>query len=190
MDHFNFIRTSLDGVMLIQPKIYSDDRGCFFESYQKEYYAKNGIVRDFVQENFSRSAKGTLRGIGFQKQHTQGKLIQVMSGSIFDVAVDVRPSSVNFGRHFSTVLSSKNRTMIWIPEGFAHGFLSLEESSEILFKCTDVYDPESEGGIMWNDPILSINWPSDGYNFIINDRDKNYSSFNSQDFSWANRFMS
>ena len=189
MNHFCFERTGLEGICLITPKIFSDDRGCFMEIYQKSVFSENGITREFVQENYSKSAIGTIRGIGFQKNHTQGKLVRVISGGIYDVAVDVRPKSPTFGKYFGTILSSKNNKMLWIPEGFAHGFLAIEDSSEIVYKCTNYYDPESEGGILWNDPRLAIDWPQIDCDFIINKRDKSYLAFDMQDFSWANDYL-
>ena len=189
MSNFHFEETFLEGVCIITPLVYRDDRGCFMETYQKHVFTQNGIAEEFVQDNYSRSSKGTIRGIGFQKKHTQGKLIRVISGSIYDVAVDVRPGSKSFGKHLGIVLSAENKKMIWIPKGFAHGFLALEDASEIIYKCTDVYDPESEGGIVWNDSRLGIAWPCIEEGYIINGRDKDYPSFEKQDFQWANEYL-
>jgi dTDP-4-dehydrorhamnose 3,5-epimerase len=152
--------TALPGVLLIQPKVFGDDRGCFFESWNRRTYAAAGIDADFVQDNHSRSHRGVLRGLHYQLRHAQGKLVRVVAGEVFDVAVDLRRSSPTFGRHVALNLSAENRTMLFIPPGFAHGFLVVSESAEFLYKTTDYWFPEHERTLLWNDPALGIDWPS------------------------------
>lgn len=169
----NILETKLHGLYLLEPKVFEDLRGYFLESYNKETFKKIGIDIDFVQDNQSLSSKGTLRGLHFQKPpYAQAKLIRVITGSILDVAVDIRVGSKTYGEYFSVVLSGKNKRMLYIPEGFAHGFLSLEDNTLIQYKCSDLYNKESEGGIVWNDPDININWGID-YEPIISDKDKN-----------------
>ena len=166
------IKTNLDGVLLIQPKIFEDIRGYFFESYNSEVFKKIGIDTDFVQDNQSLSSKGTLRGLHFQAPpFAQVKLVRVITGSIMDVAVDIRKNSKTYGEYYSTILSSKNKNMLYIPEGFAHGFLALENDTIIQYKCSNFYNKESEGGLIWNDPDVNIDWGLD-YGPIVSDKDK------------------
>lgn len=155
--------TSLPEVLIIEPKVFGDERGFFFESFNSKLLAeKAGLTADFVQDNHSRSAKGVLRGLHYQIQHPQGKLVRVVRGSVFDVAVDIRKSSPNFGRWVGVELSEKNHRQVWVPPGFAHGFLVLSESADFLYKTTDYWHPEHERCIRWNDPTIGIIWPSDG----------------------------
>ncbi|MGA8496790.1 MAG: dTDP-4-dehydrorhamnose 3,5-epimerase [Xanthobacteraceae bacterium] len=152
--------TSLAEVLLFQPKVFGDARGFFFESFNaREFEAATGLKREFVQDNHSRSSKGVLRGMHYQIQHPQGKLVRVTQGEVFDVAVDLRRSSQNFGKWVSAVLSSENKLQLWIPEGFAHGFLVLSDTAEFLYKTTDYWYPEHERSILWNDPTIAIDWP-------------------------------
>lgn len=155
----NIIETSLSGVLILEPKIFGDDRGFFFESYNKRVFTKMGIPADFVQDNHSRSAKNVLRGLHYQIRQPQGKLVRVVMGEIFDVAVDIRRSSPDFGKWTGARLSSQDKRMMWIPPGFAHGFCALSEETEVLYKTTDYWAPEFEQCIVWNDPQLAINWP-------------------------------
>ena len=147
MGKFIFTQTEIPGVVVIEPQVFGDDRGYFMETYQKDQFAEAGIDKEFVQDNQSRSTRGVLRGLHFQKNHTQGKLVRVTKGEVYDVAVDCRPHSATFGKWVGVTLSEENKKMFYIPEGFAHGFLVLSDVAEFCYKCTDVYDPTSEGGI-------------------------------------------
>jgi len=154
------IETDISGVLILEPKVYGDERGFFMESYnQMVWREKIGIASDFVQDNHSRSARGVLRGLHYQLAKPQGKLVRVSSGEVFDVAVDVRRSSNTFGKWVGTHLSEQNKRMLWIPPGFAHGFLVLSDCADFLYKTTDYYAPEHERTIIWNDPELNIAWP-------------------------------
>jgi len=168
-----FIQTKIPDVMLVKPVIYSDERGFFLETFQKIKFAEAGITHDFVQDNFSCSRKGTLRGLHYQIRNSQGKLLKVVSGEIFDVAVDLRRKTPYFGKWVSTILSAENMVQMWIPPGFAHGFYVLSERAELLYKATDYYAPEWERTILWSDSAIAIHWPLiDGYPLIISDKDK------------------
>lgn len=154
--------TDLPGVLLLEPKVFGDERGFFLESFNRRAFrAATGLDPDFVQDNHSRSARGVLRGLHYQVRQNQGKLVRVIRGSVFDVAVDVRRSSPTFGGWTGQVLSEDNRRQLWIPPGFAHGFLVLSESADVLYKATDYYAPEHERCIAWNDPAIGIAWPGD-----------------------------
>ena len=153
------ITTNLEGVLIIEPRVFIDSRGFFMETYQQKRYAEVGINHIFVQDNFSHSVKGVLRGLHYQLRRPQTKLVQVIKGEIFDVAVDIRYDSNTFGQWIGLHLSDKNRRQILIPEGFAHGFCVLSETADVVYKCTDFYVPDDEGGILWSDPGLNINWP-------------------------------
>jgi len=155
--------TAIPDVLMLEPKVFSDDRGYFFESYQdRDFQEATGLQVSFVQDNHSMSTKGVLRGLHYQIQHPQGKLLRVVSGSVFDVAVDLRKSSPTFGRWVGARLSAENRRQLWIPPGFAHGFLALSETAEVLYKITDYWYPEHERTLLWKDPTLQIAWPVDG----------------------------
>lgn len=186
---FTFEKTSLPGVMVIQPQVFGDSRGYFMEYYKKNDFFDAGIVKEFVQDNESSSTKGVLRGLHFQKAHTQGKLVRVTHGEVFDVAVDVRPGSVTYGKWTGVTLSSEKKNMLFIPEGFAHGFLVLSDTAEFIYKCTDVYDPSSEGGIPWNDTSIAIDWPKLDCEYKTSEKDEKHESFASQDFSWASKWL-
>ncbi len=151
--------TALPGVLLLEPQRFGDDRGFFMETFHARRYAEAGISGTFVQDNFSRSAKGTVRGLHFQEPNAQGKLVQVLAGAVYDVAVDVRRGSPTFGRWVGVELSAENRRQLWVPPGFAHGFCVLSESADFFYKCTDFYSPSTERSIAWNDPELAIPWP-------------------------------
>jgi dTDP-4-dehydrorhamnose 3,5-epimerase len=153
------IPTSLPEVKIIEPRVFGDDRGFFVESWNSDAFATAGIEARFVQDNHSRSARGVLRGLHYQIARPQGKLVRVVSGSAFDIAVDVRSSSSRFGEYVGIELSVENMRMLWIPPGFAHGFLALEDNTDFLYKCTDYYFPEHERTILWSDPELAIDWP-------------------------------
>jgi dTDP-4-dehydrorhamnose 3,5-epimerase len=156
------IPTRLPEVLLIEPRVFGDSRGFFFESWNEREFERAGITAKFVQDNHSRSAQGVLRGLHYQIRQPQGKLVRVAEGEIFDVAVDVRRSSPNFGKWESARLSAHSKSMLWIPVGFAHGFCVLSDFAEVLYKTTDFYSPEHERSILWNDPDLAIPWPLNG----------------------------
>ncbi|NEO32240.1 MAG: dTDP-4-dehydrorhamnose 3,5-epimerase [Symploca sp. SIO3C6] len=156
----NVIPTKIPEVLIIEPRVFGDDRGFFYESYnQRAFSDKAGITADFVQDNHSRSQQNVLRGLHYQIQQPQGKLLRVIVGSIFDVAVDIRKSSPTFGQWVSCLLSAENKRQVWVPPGFAHGFLVLSEAAEVLYKTTDFYAPQHERTLLWNDPDLAIAWP-------------------------------
>jgi dTDP-4-dehydrorhamnose 3,5-epimerase len=159
----NVISTAIADVMIIEPKVFGDDRGFFFESFNSRQFAELiGRNVDFVQDNHSRSAKNVLRGLHYQIQQPQGKLVRVVQGVVFDVAVDIRRSSPTFGQHIGVELSAENKRMFWVPEGFAHGFVVLSDTAEFLYKTTNYWAPEFERSIAWNDPALGIKWPIQG----------------------------
>jgi len=151
--------TAIHDVLLLEPRVFGDRRGWFMESFNRETFAELGITHDFVQDNQSLSGRNVLRGLHYQLTQTQGKLVRVVAGEIFDVAVDIRRSSPTFGRWTAARLSSENKKMLWMPKGCAHGFLVLSDQAEVLYKATDYYAPESERTILWNDPDLKIHWP-------------------------------
>lgn len=156
------VETSIPDVLIIEPKVFGDERGFFYESFNAAAFeAATWLKRQFVQDNHSKSQRGVLRGLHYQIQQPQGKLVRVVAGEVFDVAVDLRKSSPSFGRWFGTHLSAQNQRQLWIPEGFAHGFVVLSESAEFLYKTTDYYAPEHERSLLWNDPELGIQWPFD-----------------------------
>lgn len=155
----NVIETALPGVLILEPKVFGDERGFFYESFNaKAFEEATGLNRQFVQDNHSRSQKGVLRGLHFQLENTQGKLVRVTAGEVLDVAVDVRRSSPNFGQWVAVRLSAQNRHQLWVPEGFAHGFVVLSDFAEFLYKTTDYYNPSAERCIRWDDPTLGIDW--------------------------------
>ena len=153
------VSTELSGVFLIEPAVHADQRGFFYEAWRRDAFAKQGLDADLVQDNHSRSAQGTLRGLHFQHPHGQVKLCRVTHGEVFDVVVDVREKSPTFGKWTAAMLSADNKRMIWIPAGFAHGFQVVSAHAEFLYKCSDYYSPDDERGVIWNDPALAIPWP-------------------------------
>ena len=155
------IDTKLSGVYILEPKVFGDERGFFFESYNQNKFKELGITTDFIQDNHSKSVKGTLRGLHYQIKYPQAKLCRVVQGEVLDVAVDIRHGSPTFGQHTSVILSAENKRQIFIPRGFAHGFVVLSDTAEFLYKCDEFYHPEDEGGILWNDPALGIHWGLD-----------------------------
>lgn len=168
----------IEGLFEIFPKVYGDHRGYFMETYQAEAFAKAGISAEFVQDNQSASTKGVLRGLHFQKTHPQGKLVRVVSGEVFDVAVDIRKGSKTYGQWYGVTLTAEKKNMFYIPAGFAHGFVVLSEYAEFTYKCTDFYHPEDEGGLMWNDPQLGITWPEpENGKWILSEKDRAYPPF-------------
>ncbi len=178
MGKFNFIKTDIDGVIIIEPTVYGDSRGYFMETYQQEDFIKGGITVNFVQDNQSKSVKGVLRGLHFQKQYSQSKLVRCIKGKVFDVAVDLRRGSPTFGKWEGVILSEENNRQFFIPKNFAHGFLVLSDEAEFVYKVDDFYHPNDEGGLMWNDPDIGIDWPvEEGAQIILSDKDKIHPSF-------------
>lgn len=182
--NFTFTQTSIEGVTIVDVKSYGDDRGYFMETYKQPDFVAGGIDVDFVQDNQSSSIKGVLRGLHFQINHPQSKLVRVVSGEVFDVAVDLRPGSATYGKWEGVVLSAENKRQFFIPRGFAHGFLVLSDTAEFCYKCDDVYHPNDEGGLMWNDPEIGIVWPAmqgdevfDESKIILSDKDKVHPAF-------------
>jgi dTDP-4-dehydrorhamnose 3,5-epimerase len=171
------LKTPLDGLLILKPKVFRDDRGWFLESYNRATFVAAGIHETFAQDNHSSSVKGTLRGLHFQTHPGQAKLIRCTRGSVWDVAVDIRPSSPTFGRHFGAELDEATGHQIFIPVGFAHGFLVLSDQAEVQYKCSNVYNAATESGIQWDDPELAVAWPLDGQSPIISDRDRKNQSF-------------
>lgn len=160
MGKFKFEKCQdIDGLYLIEPTVFGDSRGYFMETYNYEEFKEAGLDMEFVQDNQSSSTKGVLRGLHYQKNHTQGKLVRVLSGEVYDVAVDIRKDSKTYGKWFGVTLSAEKKNMFYIPEGFAHGFYVLSDIAEFAYKCTDFYDPSSEAGIMWNDATIGVKWP-------------------------------
>ncbi|PRR81491.1 dTDP-4-dehydrorhamnose 3,5-epimerase [Clostridium luticellarii] len=173
MGKFNFKPTEVEGVYIIETGIFGDNRGYFMETYNYDEFKAAGLDMVFVQDNQSKSKKGVLRGLHFQKQYSQGKLVRVIKGEVFDVAVDIRNGSDTYGRWVGVVLSEDNKKQFYIPQGFAHGFLVLSDEAEFCYKCTDFYHPEDEGGLIWNDPDINIKWPLEGIdNIIFSEKDK------------------
>ena len=178
MGKFNFIKTSIDGVMIIEPTAFGDSRGYFMETYQREDFIKGGITVEFVQDNQSMSTKGVLRGLHFQKQFPQSKLVRCIRGEVFDVAVDLREGSPTYGKWEGVLLSAENKRQFFIPKGFAHGFLVLSDAAEVVYKVDDFYHPNDEGGLMWNDPDIGVEWPiPEGFEIKLSDKDKLHPAF-------------
>lgn len=169
------IKEPIPGLLIIKPRVFKDERGFFMETWQSVRYKEAGINEYFVQDNWSRSTKGVLRGLHYQKEHPQGKLVSVRSGKVFDVAVDIRKNSPTFGKWYGEELTDENHLQMYVPPGFAHGFCVLSETADFVYKCTDYYYPNDEGGIMWNDEHLKITWPLN--NPIVSEKDKNYKPF-------------
>jgi len=172
---FEFEKTSIKGIILVKPKVFLDDRGFFLESYEKNSFEKAGIKGEFIQENHSKSEKGVIRGIHFQKgKYAQAKLVRCVKGKLLDVAVDLRKNSPTFGNHYSTILSNENKYLVYIPRGFGHAFATLEDNTEMIYNVDNDYSPENEGGIIWNDSYLNIKWPFN--NPILSEKDKKWGS--------------
>ncbi len=165
------IETAIPGPVIIEPRVFGDARGFFMETWNAAQFADQGLDLDFVQDNHSRSQKGVLRGLHFQKPGAQGKLVRVARGAVFDVAVDLRRSSEHFGQWIGVELSQQNKRMLWVPEGFAHGFLTLEDDTDFLYKCTALYAPENEYTLAWDDPAVGIDWPETAGEPIVSDKD-------------------
>ncbi|WP_411910977.1 dTDP-4-dehydrorhamnose 3,5-epimerase [Clostridium estertheticum] len=167
------METKIDGVYIIEPKVFGDNRGYFMETYNKNDFFEAGLKMEFVQDNESKSKKGVLRGLHFQTKHTQGKLVRVTKGQVFDVAVDLRIGSATFGKWEGVILTDENKKQFYVPEGFAHGFLVLSDEAVFNYKCTDYYAPEYDSGVLWNDKDIAIKWPLDGIEeILLSDKDK------------------
>ncbi len=164
--------TAIAEVKLIEPKVFGDERGFFLESWNQNAFDAAGITARFVQDNHSRSARGVLRGLHYQMNPAQGKLVRVVAGAVFDVAVDMRKSSPTFGQWVGYELSAQNHRMLWVPQGFAHGFLTLEDGTDFLYKCTDFYAPASEHCLAWDDPAVGVDWPLDGMTPLVSAKDQ------------------
>ena len=173
------IETEIKVVICFEPEIYGDERGFFMETYRKSWIKDLGIDTDFVQDNHSSSRKGILRGLHYQIKNPQGKLVRVVHGEVFDVAVDLRKSSPTFGKWVGMTLSTENKRIMWVPPGFAHGFLVTSNSAEFVYKCTSYYTPEYERSLLWNDPIIAVNWPSEvTEEFTLSEKDRNAPTLN------------
>ena len=175
--------TAIPDVKIIEPRVFGDARGFFYESFNRKTFREHtGLDLDFVQDNHSKSTKGVLRGLHYQIEQAQGKLVRVVSGKVFDVAVDIRKSSPSFGQWVGEILSAENTLQLWVPPGFAHGFLVLADDTEFLYKTTDYYAPEHERTIQWNDADLAIEWPLDGLELRLSDKDKNGTPFSNAEY--------
>lgn len=175
MGQFKFTKTDIEGLYVIEPKVFGDNRGYFMETYNYNDFKAAGLDMVFVQDNQSKSKKGVLRGLHFQKTHPQGKLVRVVKGEVFDVAVDLRKGSKTFEKWFGVTLSEENKKQFYISPGFAHGFIVLSDEVEFTYKCTDFYHPEDEGGVAWNDPDIAVKWPIDGIGeLIFSEKDKHW----------------
>ena len=177
--NFIFTQTDIEGVLVIDNKVYGDERGYFMETYKRDDFLAGGITCEFVQDNQSSSTCGVLRGLHFQINHPQAKLVRVIQGEVYDVAVDLRPGSPTYGKWEGVILSAENHRQFFIPRGFAHGFYVLSDQAVFAYKCDDTYHPNDEGGIMWNDPTIAIEWPLlEDVPVTLSDRDKDHPSFN------------
>lgn len=175
MGKFQFTKTSIENVYIIVPTVFGDERGYFMETYHQVEFKEAGLDLNFVQDNQSKSTKGVIRGLHFQYTKPQGKLVRVIKGKVFDVAVDLRKDSPTYGKWEGVILSEENKKQFYVPEGFAHGFLVLSEIAEFTYKCTDFYDSEDEGGILWNDPDIGIVWPVNNINeVVLSEKDKKW----------------
>lgn len=175
MSKIKVTTNEIEGLYVIESKVFPDARGYFMETYNEQDFHEEGLMMKFVQDNQSMSVKGVLRGLHFQKQYPQGKLVRVIRGAVFDVAVDLRSDSKTFGKWFGVELTAENKKQFYIPEGFAHGFLVLSDEAEFVYKCTDFYHPGDEGGLAWNDPDIGINWPiPEGMELILSEKDQKW----------------
>ena len=178
MGKFVFLNTSIEGVIIVEPTVFGDERGYFMETYQYNDFCAGGIDVKFVQDNQSKSKKGVLRGLHFQKKYPQSKLVRVIKGEVYDVAVDLRKDSPTYGKYEGVLLSEQNKRQFFIPKGFAHGFVVLSDEAEFVYKVDDFYHPNDEGGLMWNDPDIGIDWPiPEDMEIILSDKDKLNPSF-------------
>ncbi len=193
MEKFKITKTKLNDLLIIEPMIFGDKRGFFLETYNKKDFNNFGLEVEFVQDNHSKSKKNVLRGLHYQKKNTQGKLVRVSRGKVWDVAVDLRNDSTTFGKWYGIELSEENKKMFYIPEGFAHGFLTLEDDTEFQYKCTNFYDPDYEDGIIWNDELIDIKWPFLKYGLkiekiIISEKDKKLKKFDKKTIFFKEKY--
>ena len=189
MRKFKFIKTDIEGLYIIEPTVFGDSRGFFMETYNYKEFKENGLDMIFVQDNHSKSKKGVLRGIHFQNKYPQGKLVRVIKGTVFDVAVDLRKNSKTYGDWLGLILSEENKRQFYIPEGFGHGFLVLSDEAEFVYKCTNYYNPKDESGIIWNDSDININWPIDYIGkVILSGKDKNWKTLKQTNISFYDTF--
>lgn len=184
MKKFNFIKTKIHNVYIIEPVVFGDSRGYFMETYSKKEFFDAGLTMEFVQDNESKSKSGVLRGLHFQTKNTQGKLVRVIKGEVFDVAVDLREGSPTYGMWEGVILSEENKKQFYVPEGFAHGFLVMSDEAIFTYKCTDYYAPEYEGGIAWNDSEIGIKWPLNGMEPLLSEKDKKLKTLRDQDIKF------
>lgn len=188
MSKFNFIKTEIKDLFIIETKVFGDERGYFLETYNKKEFFDAGLTYEFVQDNESKSKKGVLRGLHFQTKYTQGKLVRVIKGQVFDVAVDLRKGSPSFGQWHGVILSEENKKQFYVPEGFGHGFLVLSKEAVFNYKCTNYYSPEYEGGVYWNDPDIGIEWPVDNISeILLSEKDKKQKFLKDQDIPFIYR---
>ena len=175
MGQFQFTKTGIEGLVVVEPKVFGDNRGYFMETYNYNDFKAAGLDMVFVQDNQSKSKKGVLRGLHFQKKNPQGKLVRVVSGEVYDVAVDLRRGSDTYGKWYGVLLSAENKKQFYVPEGFAHGFVVMSETAEFVYKCTRFYDPSDEGGLMWNDPEIGIDWPvPENAELLLREKDQHH----------------
>lgn len=175
MGQFQFTKTGIEGLVVVEPKVFGDNRGYFMETYNYNDFKAAGLDMVFVQDNQSKSKKGVLRGLHFQKKNPQGKLVRVVSGEVYDVAVDLRKGSDTYGKWYGVLLSAENKKQFYVPEGFAHGFVVMSETAEFFYKCTRFYDPSDEGGLMWNDPEIGIDWPvPENAELLLSEKDQHH----------------
>ncbi len=177
MGKFTFTKTKLEGMTIVDSTVFGDERGFFMETFSEAEFGEAGLPTVFVQDNHSKSSKGVLRGLHFQVNKPQGKLVRVVSGEVFDVGVDIRPDSATYGQWVGVLLSAENKRQLYVPEGFAHGFLVLSDYAEFVYKCTNLYDPTDEGGIIYNDKDIAIDWPKLDIEYKLSEKDKNQPSF-------------
>lgn len=188
MGKFNFLATQLPGVVIVEPTVFGDDRGFFMETFTVPEFEAAGLPTAFVQDNHSKSQQGVLRGLHFQTQNTQGKLVRVVQGQVYDVAVDVRPNSPAFGRWVGVLLTEENKKQLYVPQGFAHGFLVLSVTAEFVYKCTDVYNPAAEGGVRYDDADIAIEWPKLDVPYRLSGKDEALPGFAGQSFDYFERW--
>ena len=175
MGQFQFTKTGIEGLVVVEPKVFGDNRGYFMETYNYNDFKAAGLDMVFVQDNQSKSKKGVLRGLHFQKKNPQGKLVRVVSGEVYDVAVELRKGSDTYGKWYGVLLSAENKKQFYVPEGFAHGFVVMSETAEFVYKCTRFYDPSDEGGLMWNDPEIGIDWPvPENAELLLSEKDQHH----------------
>lgn len=175
MGQFQFTKTGIEGLVVVEPKVFGDNRGYFMETYNYNDFKAAGLDMVFVQDNQSKSKKGVLRGLHFQKKNPQGKLVRVVSGEVYDVAVDLRKGSDTYGKWYGVLLSAENKKQFYVPEGFAHGFVVMSETAEFVYKCTRFYDPSDEDGLMWNDPEIGIDWPvPENAELLLSEKDQHH----------------